>query len=291
MSDPPDDPGEHDHHSGLVHDLKVMARLADRRQALRLLAGASLVPLFGCSNDSAPNAMFDGARPGSDGAATPDTAASVDAGPPASCATIPPETEGPYPGDGSNGANALGLGGVVRSDIRSSLAPASGTAAGVPLTIRLQVVNANGGCAPLAGRAVYLWHCDREGLYSMYTLVAQNYLRGVQETDGNGLVTFTSIFPGCYPGRWPHVHFEIYPSLALATAGGNKMAVSQLALPMDACAAAYSTAGYAQSVTNLAGITLASDNVFSDGATLQVATVTGTPSAGYLAALTVGLAG
>jgi protocatechuate 3,4-dioxygenase beta subunit len=247
------------------------------------------VPLFGCGSDSALHATFDATTPMADGAASPD-ALGVDAGIPSSCANIPSETEGPYPGDGSNGANALSLSGIVRSDIRSSLAPASGTAAGVPLTIRLQLVNTGAACAPLAGRAVYLWHCDRDGLYSMYTLVAQNYLRGVQETDANGVVTFASIFPGCYPGRWPHMHFEVYPSLGLATAGGNKVAVSQLALPMDVCAAAYATTGYAQSVTNLAGITLATDNVFSDGATLQIATVTGSVADGYVATLIVGLA-
>ena len=62
----------------------------------------------------------------------------------------------------------LNAAGVVRSDIRSSFAGLSGTADGVPLTIVLTIVSAST-CAPLAGRAVYLWHCDREGRYSLYT--------------------------------------------------------------------------------------------------------------------------
>src|SRR5204862_7546171 len=143
------------------------------------------------------------------------------------CSTIPRETGGPYPGDGTNGPNALALTGIVRSVLRPSLAPASGAAEGVPLTIKLTLVNTGGGCAPLSGYAVYLWHCDREGRYSMYTITDQNYLRGVQESDAGGTVTFTSVFPGCYPGRWPHIHFEIYRSAAQAVAGGGKVKISQ----------------------------------------------------------------
>ena len=84
----------------------------------------------------------------------------------------------------------------------------------MPLTIKLKVYDTNGDdVAPLAGAAVYLWHCNREGEYSMYSeaIADENYLRGVQETDDDGSVTFTSIFPAAYSGRWPHIHFEVYP--------------------------------------------------------------------------------
>ena len=108
----------------------------------------------------------------------------------------------------------LALTGVVRSDIRPSFAGLSGIADGIPLTIALTLVSSST-CEPLAGRAVYLWHCDRLGRYSLYSSGAtdQNYLRGVQAADAGGTVTFTSIFPACYAGRWPHIHFEVYPSL------------------------------------------------------------------------------
>ena len=77
---------------------------------------------------------------------------------------IPEETAGPYPGDGSNGPNVLAESGVVRSDITSSFGDASGVAEGVPMTVKLKVYDLNGDDAtPLAGAAVYLWHCDREG--------------------------------------------------------------------------------------------------------------------------------
>src|SRR6186713_2316224 len=78
------------------------------------------------------------------------------------CSLIPNETAGPFPGDGSNGPSVLNQSGVVRSDIRSSFAGFSGVADGVPLVIQLTIVSASS-CAVLAGRAVYMWHCDRPG--------------------------------------------------------------------------------------------------------------------------------
>jgi len=214
----------------------------------------------------------------------------------ATCAVIPSETGGPYPGDGTNSnvngvANALILAGVVRSDIRSSFAGATGVAAGVPLTIKLQMVNAGTSCTSLAGCAVYLWHCDRDGNYSMYStgVTGENYLRGVQEADSTGLVTFTTIFPGCYAGRMPHVHFEVYPSLAKANSAANRIRTSQFGFPTAMLSEAYAASGYSRSVTNLAGMSYATDNVFSDGTSLQIVGITGSAALGYVATLQVGV--
>ena len=183
----------------------------------------------------------------------------------------------------------LNQSGVVRKDIRSSFGSSTTTAPGVPLTINLTIQDA-ATCTPLASAAVYLWHCDRDGNYSLYSAAAanENYLRGVQAADANGLVTFTSIFPACYSGRWPHIHFEVYPSLAMANDEANKIATSQIALPKDACDTVYATDGYGQSVTNLGQVSLASDNVFrDDGGVHEVGTVTGSVSGGMTVALTV----
>ena len=124
-------------------------------------------------------------------------------------------------------------------------------AQGVPLTINLTVLDLAANAVPLAGGAVYLWQCDREGRYSMYSqgVTNENYLRGVQEIDASGKVSFTSVFPGCYAGRWPHIHFEVYRSLASATAAGNKIATSQIALPEGLCDAVYASSGYGTSAT------------------------------------------
>ena len=139
--------------------------------------------------------------------------------------------------DGSNGVNVLTESGIVRSDITRSFGSASGVATGVPLTIRLKVLDTSNGSGALPGAAVYLWHCDRDGRYSLYSegVTQENYLRGVQETGGDGTVTFTSIFPAAYSGRWPHLHFEIYPSLGAATTASGKLRTSQMALPEAAC--------------------------------------------------------
>jgi protocatechuate 3,4-dioxygenase beta subunit len=208
-----------------------------------------------------------------------------------SCSLIPEETAGPFPGDGTNGPNVLTQSGVVRRDIRSSFGSASGVAAGVPLSVDLTVVDTKNGCKALTDAAVYIWHCNQEGEYSMYGqgITGENYLRGVQATDANGGVTFTSIFPAAYSGRWPHIHFEVFSSVATATNGANKIAVSQLALPADVCNAVYATSGYSQSASNLARTSLQTDMVFSDGSALQTPTITGDVTNGYTARLLIGV--
>ena len=179
----------------------------------------------------------------------------------------------------------------MRQDLRTSLSTGN-TAAGVPLTVVLRLVNTNASCAALSGYAVYLWHCTADGNYSMYSsaIVGEDYLRGVQESGSDGTVTFQTVVPGCYAGRWPHIHFEVYPTLASATNASNKIQTSQLALPQATCEAVYATSGYSASTSNLSRISLASDNIFSDGSSTQMPTMTGSTSAGYTATLTVGLA-
>jgi protocatechuate 3,4-dioxygenase beta subunit len=130
-----------------------------------------------------------------------------------------------------------------------------GLLAGVGLT----VTDVAGAAMP--GAVLYLWHCDRDGQYSLYDVADQNYLRGVQEADASGALQFTSIFPAAYSGRWPHMHFEVYPDLASATSSDNAIAASQLALPQAVCEEVYATDGYSQSVRNLARSSLDTDNV------------------------------
>lgn len=292
----------HDH--GMAADLETLLTMpGDRRQSLRwLLTGAASLPLFGCGGGGSASTGADTATATAPVVTTPALTAPVTTTPttttPAAsdsnCAAIPEETGGPYPGDGTNSngsgiVNALLLSGIVRSDIRASIAGASGVAAGVPLTIKLQLKNAGAGCASLAGYAVYLWHCDRDGLYSMYSsgVTGQNYLRGVQESSASGELVFATIFPGCYAGRMPHVHFEVYPSLAKSTNAVNRIKTSQFTFPMAILNEVYKVAGYSASVRNLAQISYATDNVFSDGTTLQMASVTGNPTDGYVMTLTV----
>ncbi|MDF2555079.1 MAG: 3,4-dioxygenase subunit beta, partial [Microbacterium sp.] len=112
------------------------------------------------------------------------------------------------------------------------------------------------------------------------------YLRGVQVTDGTGSVTFTSIFPACYAGRWPHIHFEVYPGVDGITDSANAVATSQVALPQDVCETVYARPEYTGSARNLADVSLAGDNVFGeDAGALQLATVTGDADSGYAVSL------
>lgn len=269
-----------------------------RRRAIVLMAGAGAAVLAACSSDGAAGVATSPSTAGStdttSASSTDSTSASSTAATDSTTATsatcstpIPEETAGPYPGDGSNGPDVLSDPAVVRDDITGSFGSYSGTAQGVPITLHLTVLDSSKGCAPLAGGAVYAWHADRDGHYSMYTAAQANYLRGVGEADDTGTVTFQSIFPGCYDGRWPHIHFEIYPSLDDALNASNKIITSQLALPQDMCEVAYTAAGYEASVSNLTRTSLATDMVFRDGVDQQLATVTGDATKGFTVELTM----
>jgi protocatechuate 3,4-dioxygenase beta subunit len=275
----------HDHDRGLAFDLP---NLLNRRRMLAVMAGAGLATLVGCGNDGdkAASATSTSAASGSATTSTPAVTAAD-----GTCEVIPQETGGPFPGDGSNGPDALSESGVVRSDIRSSFGSANGVAEGVPLTINLTVLDNGNNCAAYRGAAIYLWHCDREGRYSMYSQGAsdENYLRGVQVADANGRLTFKSIFPAAYQGRWPHIHFEVFPNVNAATGSSGKLRTSQLALPEDVCKLVYATSGYEQSVRNLSSTSLQRDMVFADGYEQQLATVTGNVGSGFTAELSIGV--
>jgi protocatechuate 3,4-dioxygenase beta subunit len=292
----------HDHDRGLGFDLST---LIARRRLLTLFGGIGLAAVAASCGSDSKSSNTTSAAAGSASAAVTDTTAAGTASSTTAATSettaassssvadleaIPEETAGPYPADGSNGIDVLSESGIVRSDIRSSFGTSTTTAQGVLATISLTLVDANGG-APLPGAAVYLWHCDAEGQYSLYSqgVTNENYLRGVQEADSNGVVTFTSIYPGCYSGRWPHMHYEVYPTLADATSASNRLATSQLALTEEASAAVYASDLYPQSTQNLSQVSLATDNVFSDGAELETPTITGSVPDGYTIAMTAAI--
>jgi len=254
----------HEHGDGLHEDL---VKLATRRDALRIFGAGSAAAIL--ATLGASNAW----------AATP-------------TGEVPDETAGPYPGDGSNGPDVLDDSGIVRHDIRRSFGDSHTLAAGVPLRVNLTVTDASNDYAPLAGLAVYLWHCDRSGRYSMYAsgLEDENYLRGIAKTDSEGTAWFQTIFPGCYSGRWPHIHFEVYASIANAVSNGPIVKTSQIALPQAVCRKVYATSGYSGSLSNLARTSLSTDMVFGDDDAIhQLATVTGSVKNGFAANLTIGI--
>lgn len=280
-------------HRGLIYDIRT---LIDRRRMLGIFGGIAATTLLaacapaasetsgspagtpGAPAQGGPGEGPGGAAPGSDDGDLLE-------------GEVPNETAGPYPADGSNGVNVLDDSGIVRSDIRSSFGSSRTTAQGVPLEIVLTVRDASTGKA-LAGAGVYLWHCDRAGDYSLYSDGAknENYLRGVQQTDDTGTVRFSSIYPACYSGRWPHIHFEVYQDVATAVATGPIVKTSQIALPEETNEKVYATSGYERSVRNAAQVSLTADTVFGDdGGILQLATMTGSVAQGYTAALSIAI--
>jgi protocatechuate 3,4-dioxygenase beta subunit len=290
----------HDDFGGLHRDIR---RPIDRRRALQLIGGAGLVGVLAACDSSgstsSPGSTATSATSATSASATSTSTASsastgtvdtVSSGDTSSALTageeIPDETGGPYPADGTNGPNVLVETGIERNDITTSFGDLSGTAAGIPTRFDLQVIDAATG-VPISGAAVYLWHCTAEGRYSIYEVTDQNFLRGIQATDADGVATFTSVYPGCYDGRWPHVHFEIYESIEAASTGSAPVKTSQLALPEDVCSTVYADGRYGDSAGNLSRTSLASDNVFADGWDDQLATMSGSNDAGYAAAVLV----
>lgn len=189
-----------------------------------------------------------------------------------SCTITATETEGPFP--------TKTPGSLVTADITSDRQ-------GTKLTVKITVQNKNASCAALAGALVDIWHCDAAGNYSEYggtqmqstNYTAVHFLRGRQTTDANGLVTFTTIYPGWYSGRATHIHVHIY------NASGTSLLVTQIAFPEDISTVVYAQGVYASH--GQADTSNARDNVFGDGVTTELSTVTGSASAGYVLTHTI----
>lgn len=271
------------HIHGLAHDLP---HLLKRRGVLRL-AGLGAAATLATACDGWPSAK---SEPNVSGTAADGT----------TCLTLPQETNGPFPADGSNSAsgslaNVLTNMNIVRQDIRPNLAPSTKLAEGVRMDIVIRLVNVKDACKPLPKMLVYNWHCDAAGKYSIYELPDDTYLRGVAVTDDKGEAPVTTIFPGCYNGRWPHIHFEVFNGWSQSLTVKDSLLVSQFALPETTCKAVYDAhPAYAASKAALGGVSLAGDGIFRDNTPEQVASqtlaMTGNATESFKATVTVGLA-
>lgn len=271
--------GQSDDDGNFQSDLR---RLLGRRAALGLLAAGGAGALWLGLRGRAQAQVVSGI--GADGAV---------------CIVPAAETAGPFPGDGTNvragqTVNVLTEAGVLRSDLTESFGGYAGTAEGVPLTLTIRLVDVNAVCAGVGGLALYLWHCDATGRYSLYTMPEANWLRGLQISGPDGTLTFQTIVPGCYPGRWPHVHFEVFRDAGAAVSGDKALLTAQFALTDADCRTVYATdSRYGDSLRHLDGTSLGSDMVFADNAPEQLAAqtivLTGDASSGYRGSVTVGL--
>ena len=231
----------------------MITKRINRREAMGAIgaaAGAALA--FGCSNAATSPSTT----------TTTDTTTTGSTN--AACAVTPTETIGPYPS----------VTDIFRSDIRE-------TKTGTVLTLTIKVVNVNAGCAAVSGANVEIWQCDASGNYSEYgTQTSQTYLRGIQTTNANGEVTFTTIYPGWYQGRATHIHVEV-------TIGGVSRKVTQIAFPESINNAVYATGVYASRGSN--PMSNLSDGIFADSLASELVTPMGSPTAGYTASFQVAL--
>lgn len=260
-----------------------------RRKALGTLGAFSALGaagLMGCgggsssltssSSSASSNSLASSSVASSTSTAAASSAASSSE---ASCVLIPSETIGPFPL-----STLLNSSTVLREAINEDKT-------GVPLTVKLKLVDVDNSCSIVSGY-VYIWHCDKDGLYSGYSgsnnqgQAGKTYCRGVQYTDSNGVATFTTIFPGWYAGRITHIHFQVF--LTTYSSSAQSTAISQMAFPPEITQAVYNSSLYTKG-QNTSVTSFSADNVFSDGVTYQLATVTGSVDEGYTAELTVGI--
>ena len=214
-----------------------------RREVLGVLGATGAALALGCSDG--PTSSSGGSSSGS-------------------CAVTPSETAGPFPS----------LTDLVRSDIRDGRT-------GVLLTLTLKVVNVSNGCTAVSGAQVEIWHCDVSGNYSQYgSQVGQTFLRGIQTTNANGEVTFTTIYPGWYQGRATHIHVEVRVNNVVVK-------VSQLAFAESVNNTVYSSAQYASRGFNPTSNT--ADGIFADSLSDELVTPVGSPAAGYTATWQIGI--
>jgi protocatechuate 3,4-dioxygenase beta subunit len=225
------------------------SRLITRREALGAVGAAGVAFAWGCGDTStAPSSTVETATTSTN----------------AACAVTPTETVGPYPS----------LVDLFRSDIREGKS-------GTLLTLTIRVVNAASGCAPVSNANVEIWHVDAAGNYSQYgTQTTQTYLRGIQTTNTNGEVTFTTIYPGWYQGRATHIHVEV-------TMAGRSVKVTQIAFPESVNNTVHASGVYASRGTN--PISNQSDGIFADSLSSEIVTPTGGVGGGYSATFQVGI--
>ena len=237
-----------------------MERKEFLKRSLSVLGIATVVPIVSsCSKETVD--------PTSTTSGSTTSQGSTNGSSSSNCTVTNSETEGPFPTKTPSS--------LVMKDIRSDRS-------GLPMAVTITIKNKNNSCAALSGALVDIWHCDADGNYSEYggtgmqstNYTSVHFLRGRQTTDASGNVGFTTIFPGWYSSRAVHIHVHIYDST------GKSLLVTQIAFPADVCDTVFTTA------TNYykkgkADTTNEKDNVFGDGYTNELATLSGSVANGY----------
>lgn len=231
-----------------------------------LIVGASSLPI-----------LIEACTKSSDAQSTgTDTTSSTGSG--KDCIVSPEETAGPYPYDLSKDSA------MFRVDITEGKT-------GIPLGLTITVVNANDNCSPVSNARVDIWHCDKDGYYSEFAepgyLGTQDYrgktfLRGIQLTDSNGQVKFTTIYPGWYSGRVTHIHAEVFVNNVLKK-------TTQMAFPDDINSTVYKTSLYSSHGQNASVANNAADNIFADSLDDELLTLSGDTTNGFTGTFTISI--
>lgn len=261
-----------------------------RRQTLGALGALSMISatgLIGCGGGSSSSGSSGSnststtnTTSSSLAASTSSNASSATSNSSGICTLIPTETIGPFPL-----STLLDNSSVLRENVAEDKT-------GVPLQVKIKLVNVNNSCTPVSAY-VYIWHCDKDGLYSGYSQSnnagqsGKTYCRGVQYTDTSGVAHFTTIYPGWYAGRITHIHFQVF--LTTYGSSARSTAISQMAFPAETTKAVYETSLYTKG-QNTSVTSFTADNVFSDGVEYQLATMSGNVTDGLIAELEVGIA-
>jgi len=191
------------------------------------------------------------------------------------CVLIPHETAGPYPLDLSDEES------YFRTDITEGKP-------GMQLDLTITIVSIQDDCNPIANARIDLWQTDKDGVYSGFVqpgsdTTGETFCRGIQITDVNGQVKFKTIYPGWYPGRTTHNHFQVFLSNVLS-------ATSQMAFPDVINTLVYDSPLYTVKGQNTTVETTADDGVFADGYEDQLLTLTpNLASGGYDGTITIGI--
>ncbi len=236
----------------------------NRREALGTLAAVWAATTAACGSSS-PTSPTTTTTTGSASGGTSNGA----------CVATASETAGPYP----DRLGMLGNTAFFRRDVTEGRS-------GLSLALTLTIVNTASACSAVANANVEIWQCDASGNYSEYAQpgydgTGQTFLRGLQTTDASGKVTFQTVYPGWYAGRTTHIHVEVFVN-------GASVKTTQVAFPEDITAQVYASGVYAAKGQNPTRNT--SDNVFSDGTSTEMATLSGSVASGYSATLTIGIA-
>ena len=252
---------------------EFLARGITRRGALRCLGGGVVV-LAGCG--------------GSQGSSSDELASSDGQQDQASCAEIASESSGNFAADGSDGANVLSNSALFRSDIRSDFG-GDNTQDGALMTLDISVLDSSDNCTPVSGAAVYVWHCNARGEYSAYAALGQDdhrsasFLRGVQVSDANGQLRFTTIYPGRISERATHLYVRVYRDDSL----NQTLKTTQLAFDEAISDEVYASSVIYERSASTAATTNEQDSAFSDGYADQLLSLSGDPARGYAASIAI----